>query len=79
MAMETTEKLNFFPAKGGCTNHFSLREILHHVKLNYKKHCSMALLSHILGHNEPTLTNTTHVCALDCLFLHTVHMKQGGY
>ena len=55
------------------------QEILHHVKLDYKKHCSMPLLSYILTHNEPTLTNTVHVCALDCLFLCAVHTKQGGY
>ena len=34
MVMETTAKLNYFPAKGGCSNYFSLREILCHVKLN---------------------------------------------
>ena len=79
MVMETTVKLNYFPTKGGCSNYFIPREILHHVKLNKKKHCSMPLLSYILTHNEPTLTNTAHVHALDCLFLQAVHMKQGGY
>ena len=33
----------------------------------------------VLTHDEPTLTNTVCVHALDCLFLHAVHMKQGGY
>ena len=79
MVMETAAKLNYFPTKGGCSNYFSPREILHHVKLNYKKHCSVPLLSYVLTHNEPTLTNTAHVCALDCLFLCAIHMKQGGY
>ena len=79
MVMETTAKLNHFPTKGGCSNHFSPREILHHVKLDYKKHCSLPLLSYIHAHNEPTLTNTAHACALDCLFLCAMLMKQGGY
>ena len=74
MVMETAAKLNYFPTKGGCSNYFSLTEILHHVKLNYKKHYSVPLLSYVLTHNEPTLTNTAH--ALDCLFLRTI---QGGY
>ena len=40
----------------------------------------MPLLGYILTHNEPTtLTNTACACALDCLFLHNVHTKQGGY
>ena len=77
MVMETAAKLNYFPTKGGCSNYFSLREILHHVKLDYKKHCP--LLSYVLTHDEPTLTNTVHTHALDCLFLHTVQTKQDGY
>ena len=77
--METATKLNYLPAKASCSTYFSLQEILHHAKLNYKKHCSVPLLSYILTHDEPTLTNMVHVHALDCLFLHTVHSKQGGY
>ena len=76
--METVAMLNYFPTKGGCSNYFSLREILHHVKLDYKKHCSIPLLSYVLTHKEPTLTNTAQPHALDCLFLCTVHMKRGG-
>ena len=78
MVMETAAKLNYFPAKGGCSNYFSPREIVHHVKLDYKKHCSVPLLSYVLAHDEPTLTNTACACALDCLFLHAIHTKQGG-
>ena len=79
MVMETTVKLNYFLTKGGCSKYFSLREILHHVKLDYKMHCSVHLLSYVLTHNEPALINTVHACALDCLLLSTVHMKKGGY
>ena len=79
MVMETTAKLNYFPTKGGCSNYFSLSEILHHVKLNYKKHCSVPLLSYVLTHNEPTLTKTVCAHALDCLFLCTIQTNQGGY
>ena len=60
MVMETAAKLNYFPAKGGCSIYFSLRQILHHIKLDYKRHCSMPLLSYVLAHDEPTLTNTAH-------------------
>ena len=57
MEMETTAKLIYFPAKGGSSNNFSLRGILYHVKLNYKK-CSVPLHSYVLTHDEPTHTNT---------------------
>ena len=79
MVMETASKLNYFPAKGGCSNYFSLREILHHVKLDYKKHCSVPLLSYVLTHDKPTLANTVCVHALDCIFLCAIQTKQGGY
>ena len=79
MVMETTAKLNYFPTKGGCSNYFSLREILHHVKLDYKKHCSIPLLSCVLTHDELTLANTVHAHVLDCLFLCAVQTSQGRY
>ena len=79
MVMETTAKLNYFPAKGGCSNYFSPREILCHVKLDYKNHCSMPLLSYVLTHNEPTLTNSVCMHALDCFSLCAIQIKQGGY
>ena len=76
MVMETVAKLNYFPTNGGSSNYFSLTEILHGVKLNYKKHCSMPLLGNILAHDQPTLANTAHVHALDCLFLYAIRMMQ---
>ena len=79
MVKETAAKLNYFLAKAGCSNYFSPRGILHHVKLDNKKHCSGPLLSYGLAHDEPTLTNTVHVHALGCLFLCTIQTKQGGY
>ena len=79
MVMETAAKLNYFPTKGGCSNYFSPREILHHVKVDYKNHCSVPLLSYVLTLDEPTLTNTVHTFALDCLSLHAIQTKQGGY
>ena len=79
MMMETATKLNYFPAKGGCSNYFSPREILHHIKLDCKKHCSMSLLSYVLAQDEPTLMNTLCTCALDCLFLCAEQNNQGGY
>ena len=79
VVIQTAAKLNYFPAKGGCSNYFILREILHHVKLDYKKHCSLPLLSYVLAHHEATLTNTACAYALNCLFLCTIHTKKGGY
>ena len=77
MVMETAAKFNYIPAKGGCSNYFIPREIIHHVKLDYKNHCSVPLLSCVLVHDEP-YQHTVHVHALDCLFLHALQTMQGG-
>ena len=76
IVMETAAQLNYLPAKGGSSNYFSPQEILHHVKLDYKKHCFMPLLTYVLTHDEPTLTNMAWACALDCLFLCAMHTKK---
>ena len=39
----------------------------------------MPLLSYVLTHDQPTLTNTAHAHALGCFFLCAMHTKQGGY
>ena len=39
----------------------------------------MPLFSYVLAHDEPTLTNTAHGHALDCLFLCAIHTKQEEY
>ena len=39
----------------------------------------MPLLSCVLTHDEPTLTNTVCMHAVDCLFLCTIQTKLGGY
>ncbi len=79
LVMEAAAKLNYFPAKGGCSNYFSPREILHHVKLDYKRHCLVPTLSYVLAHEEPKLSNTNRARALDCIYLRAVQNKQGGY
>ena len=62
MAMETTAMLNYFLVKGGCSNLFSPREILHHVKLNYKKHVlCLFLVMFLLTMNQPLPTLFVHV------------------
>ena len=72
-------EVNLLFLKRWLLNYFSPWEILHHVKLDYKKYCSVPLLSYVLTHVEFTLTTTAHVCALDSLYLCADHMKQGGY
>ena len=79
MVMETAAKLKLLSCQRWLLLLLQPKGILHHVKLNYKKHCSVPLLSYVLAHNEPTLTNIVCVHALDCLFLFAIQAKQGGF
>lgn len=69
MVMESARKLNFFPAKQGVSKHYSPRMILHHENLDYNRHCKFAFGEYVLGHDEPSPTNTQAARALDCIYL----------
>ena len=40
LVMESAKKLNFFPPKGGVSQYYSPRMLLHQKKLDYFKHCN---------------------------------------
>eukprot|EP00957_Ditylum_brightwellii_P170193 12955823-Ditylum_brightwellii.AAC.1 len=67
--MESTKKLNYFPAKHGVSKHYSPRMIKHREVLDYKCHCSFVFGEYVLGHNENNPSNTNAPRALDCIYL----------
>ena len=81
MVMETMVKLNYFPAKGGCLNYFSPREIFHHAmsSLTTRSTVPCLFLVSFLHMMNQLLPIPIHACALDCLFLCAIQNKQGGY
>jgi hypothetical protein len=79
LAMECGKKLNFFPPKGGISQYYSPRMIMHQETLDYNKHCSIAFGTYVQAHQEPTPTNTQHPRTLDCIYLWYVDNKQGGH
>ena len=79
LVMECTRKLNFFPVKGGVSNYYSPREIIHKVPLDYNTQCAIAPLSYVLAHNEPSPSNTLRARAIDALYLRPLDNTQGGH
>ncbi len=77
--MECTKKLNFFPPKGGISKYYSPREILHHQKLDYNKHCTIPQFSYVQPHNEPNPTNSQAPRSIDCIYLRPLSNVQGGH
>ena len=79
LAMECTNKLNFFPPKGGISKFYSPRMILTGNVLDYNKHCSTPFGTFVQAHNENNPTNTMAPRALDCIYLRPVYSQQGGH
>ena len=79
LAMESTNKLNFFPPKGGVSQYCSPRMILTNNALDYNKHCSIPFGTYVQAHNENNPTNTMAARALDCIYLRPIYNQQGGH
>ena len=68
LVMEVTKKINFFPPKGGVSEYFSPRMILHHTTLNYLKHFKYEFGEYIQAHNDdPNTKNTPAPRTLACI------------
>lgn len=79
LTMESAKKLNFFCPKGGVSQYYSPRMILHQRNLDYEKHCSIAFGSYVQAHDEPTHKNDQHPRTLDCIYLRYVDSDQSGH
>ena len=79
LVTESTAKLNFFPAKRGCSKTYSLHQIILQKPLIYKWHCKIPTLQTVLAHNEPTPLNLMQARAIEGLFLGATKNAQGGF
>jgi hypothetical protein len=79
LVIDTTKKLNFFPAKHGVSRYYSPRMILHQKNLDYDKHCRYTIGSYVQAHDEPGPTNTNAPRALDCIYLRYTDNSQTGH
>jgi hypothetical protein len=58
VVQECMRKLNVFMVRGGCSDVYSPRKILHEISLGYD-HCRVPQLMYELLHDEPEPTNST--------------------
>jgi hypothetical protein len=79
LVMESTKKLNFFPSKGGISEYYSPRMILHQMNIDYKKHCKYSFRSYVEAHDEPDPLNTIAAQTLDSIYLQYTDSHQGGH
>ena len=79
LVMESARKLNYFPVRGGVSAYYSPREILHHQKLDYHKHCSIPMFSYVLATDVKEQSNQNDARAIDALYLRPLTNVQGGH
>jgi hypothetical protein len=68
VVQECTRKLNLFPVKGGCSEVYSPRMIMHDVNLKFEQ-CKVPQLAYVLAHDEPNLTNSTEPRSIDRIYM----------
>ena len=79
LTQECASKLNYFPSKNGVSDKYSPREIMHKVKLDYKRHCAIPMFAYVQAHEEPQITNTIAQRAMDALYIRPTNSMQGGH
>ncbi|MEN9849167.1 MAG: hypothetical protein RL368_1907, partial [Pseudomonadota bacterium] len=79
IVMESTRKLNYFPATDGISQYYSPREILHAIPLDYEKSCKIPMFSYVQAHDEPSPKNSNKERTISCLYLRPLSNFQGGH
>jgi hypothetical protein len=78
VVQECTRKLNLFPVKGGCSDVYSPRMIMHEVNLKFDQ-CKVPQLAYVLAHDEPNPTKSTEPRAIDRIYMRLLTNMQGGH
>ncbi len=68
LVLECATKLNYFPPKGGISQVYSPRMILHHRTLDYKN-CQHEFGAYVQAHEDPHPKNSQQPRTLDCIYL----------
>ena len=79
MVLESTRKINLFPAKGGVSAYYSPSMIMNHEVLNYKRHFEVPFGSYVQGHIQPQKTNTMVARTKDGIYLRPILTARGGH
>ena len=79
LTLQSTEALNFFPAKGGVSSYYSPRTIMKGEALDYTKHCRFPFGAYVQASQNNNPTNTNAPRTTDAIYLRPLYNKQGGH
>ena len=69
LAMEAADKLNYFPAKGGVSSHYSPHMIIKKQNINFKKECFLPLGTYVKANKEHMIKNNNKSGTVDVIYL----------
>ena len=80
LVLESTYRLNIFPAKGGVSSYYSPQVILHRTVIEYSEHCAIPFGAYVQAADDDTIRkNTNQARTLDCIYLRPLRNQQGGH
>jgi hypothetical protein len=79
LAMDCTQKINYFPAKGGVSDYYSPYVIMSGKKLDYNKHLRFQFGSYVQANQDNNPTNTNAPRTIDAIYLRPMDNIQGGH
>jgi hypothetical protein len=79
LVMDSAKKLNCFPPRGGTSDFYSPRMIMHKEVLDYEKHCVVPYGSYVQAHDENDPTHSLKPRAIDGIYLRFLSNLQGGH
>jgi hypothetical protein len=79
LAIIPTDCLNYLPARGGISPYYSPHVIFTQRPLDFQKHCKVPFGAYVQANNEPDPTNTNAPRTIDCIFLPSFPILQGGH
>ena len=79
LAIISTDRINWFPAKHGISKNYSPMTIIMDRTLEYKKHCIHEFGTYVQGHTENVKQSSMTKRGIDAIYLRPNKNQQGGH
>ena len=79
LCMVSTAQLNYFPVKGGVSEHFSPRTIMQQRPLDFNKHLQVPFGAYVQAYYEPKRKSSLTSRTRDAIYLRPTNTVQGGH
>ena len=79
LAVVSCRQLNYFPAKNGVSEYFSLHMLMNHKNIDYNKHCKFMFGKYVQAYQEEDKKNNNKPHTIDGIYLQPRFKSSGGH